>query len=191
MKLTVSDIRFSASSPVNVLATVDVESGKSLSPICSISVTAPMVEGQAIRDYDEYLKNKAREIITKMYKEIVCGENDVGEQSAILTQAANSSSIQMMQASIDELKEQITRLKEEKHPKKEAIKPFGIKDGEIVMSAQRIALITLSPKDCLEERAAALEKHLFAEVLTSKISEREQPFKAEPGVIFISNVTIL
>lgn len=73
MKLTVSDIRFSASGPVNVLATVDVESGKSLSPICSISVTAPMVEGQAIRDYDGYLKNKARETITKMYKEIVCG----------------------------------------------------------------------------------------------------------------------
>ncbi|EGJ5261565.1 hypothetical protein IM977_004538 [Salmonella enterica subsp. enterica serovar Typhimurium] len=83
MKLTVSDIRFSASGPVNVLATVDVESGKSLSPICSISVTAPMVEGQAIRDYDEYLKNKAREIITKMYKEIVCG-GQISEAGGLL-----------------------------------------------------------------------------------------------------------
>lgn len=79
MKLTVSDIRFSASGPVNVLAAVDVESGKSLSPICSISVTAPMVEGQAIRDYDGHLKNKAREVITRIYKEIVCTGNDVGE----------------------------------------------------------------------------------------------------------------
>ncbi|EGX5144531.1 hypothetical protein DQ657_09875 [Salmonella enterica] len=82
MKLTVGDIRFSESGPVNVLATVDVESEKYLSPICSISVTAPMVEGQAIREYDEYLKNKAREVITKMYKEIVCGGNDVGENKA-------------------------------------------------------------------------------------------------------------
>ncbi|ELF4900428.1 hypothetical protein RNH31_005430 [Salmonella enterica] len=82
MKLTVGDIRFSESGPVNVLATVDVESEKYLSPICSISVTAPMVEGQAIREYDEYLKNKAREVITKMYKEIVCGGNDVGESKA-------------------------------------------------------------------------------------------------------------
>ncbi|ECF6067659.1 hypothetical protein FNO09_24305 [Salmonella enterica subsp. diarizonae] len=156
-----------------------------------MDVSVPVVDGKEIKDYDEDLRNKAREVITKIYKEIICGENDVGEQSTMLIQAANSSSIQMMQASIDELKEQITRLKEEKHPKKEAIKPFGIKDGEIVMSAQRIALITPSPKDCLEERATALEKHLFAEVLTSKISEIEQPFKAEPGVIFISNVTIL
>lgn len=129
MKLTVSDIRFSASGPVNVLATVDVESGKYLSPICSISVTAPMVEGQAIREYDEDLKSKAREVITKMYKEIVCAGNDVGEQSTMLIQAANSSSIQMMQASIDELKEQITRLREEKRPEKtEAQKLDELKD---------------------------------------------------------------
>ncbi len=36
----------------------------------------------------------------------------------MLIQAANSNSIQMMQASIDELKEQITRLQEKSTPKK-------------------------------------------------------------------------
>ncbi|EBR0040732.1 hypothetical protein DNL97_12935 [Salmonella enterica subsp. enterica serovar Oranienburg] len=73
MKLTVSDIRFSASSPVNVFATIDVESGKSLSPICSISVTVPMVEGKALEQYKDELLAKARELIAEIYKEIVCG----------------------------------------------------------------------------------------------------------------------
>lgn len=161
MKLTVGDIRFSESGYAS--ATVGAGTGTVhflLFSICKMDVSVPVVEGKTLGQYKDELLAKARERIAKMYKEIVCGENDVGEQSAILTQAVNSSSIQMMQASIDELKEQITRLREEKHPKKEAIKPFRIKDGKIVMSAQRIALITPSPKDCLEERVALLEKHL-------------------------------
>ncbi|ECW1079408.1 hypothetical protein F3U23_02300 [Salmonella enterica] len=75
MKLTVGDIKFSASGPVNVLATVDVEveRGKSIYSVCSMDVSIPMVDGKEIKDYDEDLKNKAREVITRMYKEIVCG----------------------------------------------------------------------------------------------------------------------
>ncbi|HGG6232268.1 TPA: hypothetical protein ACJG6B_004401 [Salmonella enterica subsp. enterica serovar Enteritidis] len=158
MKLTVGDIRFSECGYASTI--IDVWGEKSLLPLCSMDVSTPLAEGKALEQYKDELLEKARERITEIYKEIVCAGNEVGEQSTILTQAAHSSSIQMMQASIDELKAQITRLQEEKHPKKEAIKPFRIKDGKIVMSAQRIALITPSPKDCLEERVALLEKHL-------------------------------
>ncbi|HAU3138139.1 TPA: hypothetical protein JDD40_004298 [Salmonella enterica subsp. diarizonae] len=105
MKLTVGDIRFSESGYAS--ATVGVGTGTFpflLFSICKMDVSVSVVDGKEIKDYDEDLRNKAREIITRMYKEIVCGENDVGEQSAILTQAAHSISIQ------------ITRLREEKRP---------------------------------------------------------------------------
>ncbi|ECI3333176.1 hypothetical protein DNY36_21200 [Salmonella enterica subsp. diarizonae] len=131
-----------------------------------MDVSVPVVDGKEIKDYDEDLRNKAREVITKIYKEIVCGENDVGEQSTMLIQAANSNSIQMMQASIDELKEQITRLQEEKHPKKEAMKSFLVEDEKIVMNAKRFTIINSPVRDNLEERVANLELQL-AEVKES------------------------
>ncbi len=156
MKLTVGDISFSESG--YALATVKVETGTFpflLFSACKMVV--PVVDGKEINDYREDLKNKARETITKMYKEIVCGGNDVGEQSTMLIQAANSSSIQMMQASIDELKEQITRLREEKHLEKEAIKPFEIKDGGIIINAPQMTLTHHQmSKDGLEKFIAAL-----------------------------------
>ncbi|EDV2802714.1 hypothetical protein CSN22_004387 [Salmonella enterica subsp. diarizonae] len=156
MKLTVGDISFSESG--YALATVKVETGTFpflLFSACKMVV--PVVDGKEINDYKEDLKNKARKTITKMYKEIVCGGNDIGEQSTMLIQAANSSSIQMMQASIDELKEQITRLKEEKHSKNEAIKPFEIKDGGIIINAPQMTLTHHQmSKDGLEKFIAAL-----------------------------------
>lgn len=161
MKLTVGDIRFSESGYAS--ATVGIGTGTFpflLFSICKMDVSVPVVDGKEIKDYGEELKNKAREVITKIYKEIVCTGNEVGEQSAILTQAAHSSSIQMMQASIDELKEQITRLQEEKHPKKEAMKSFLVEDEKIVMNAKRFTIINLPNRDNLEERVAALESHL-------------------------------
>ncbi|EBI1480192.1 hypothetical protein FKY29_26135 [Salmonella enterica] len=138
MKLTVGDIRFSASGPVNVLATVDVESGESLSPICSISVTAPMVEGQAIRDYDEYLKNKAREVITKMYKEIVskhCSEHSI---------ARGNQQYGSFQDAVDAGES----------------KAFKVEHGKITINTSQVESISPSSKDNLEERVALLEKHL-------------------------------
>ncbi|EOX8581827.1 hypothetical protein [Salmonella enterica] len=159
MKLTVGDISFSESG--YALATVKVETGTFpflLFSACKMVV--PVVDGKEINDYREDLKNKARKTITKMYKEIVCGGNDIGEQSTMLIQAANSSSIQMMQASIDELKEQITRLQEEKHPKKEAMKSFLVEDEKIVMNAKRFTIINSPARDNLEERVALLESHL-------------------------------
>lgn len=160
MKLTVGDISFSESGYAS--ATVGVGAGTGtvhflLFSICKMDVSVPVVEGKTLGQYKDELLAKARERIAKMYKEIVCGENDVGEQSAILTQAANSSSIQMMQASIDELKEQITRLKEEKHSKNEAIKPFEIKDGGIIINAPQMTLTHHQiSKDGLEKFIAAL-----------------------------------
>lgn len=84
MKLTVGDIRFSASGYAS--ATVGVETGIFpflLFSICKMDVSVPVVNGKAIKDYDEDLKNKAREVITKMYKEIVCG-GETNEASGLL-----------------------------------------------------------------------------------------------------------
>ncbi|EAQ6132110.1 hypothetical protein AXA88_26215 [Salmonella enterica] len=82
MKLTVGDIRFSASGPVNVFATVGVEPDQLPFPVCTMNVTVPMVEGKALEQYKDDLLEVARERIAKMYKEIVCGGNDVGESKA-------------------------------------------------------------------------------------------------------------
>ncbi|EDJ2552933.1 hypothetical protein CE665_00690 [Salmonella enterica subsp. enterica serovar Poona] len=84
MKLTVGDIRFSESG--YAFATVEVETGTFpflLFSICKMDVSVPVVDGKAIKDYGEDLKNKAREIITRVYKEIVCG-GEPGEASGPL-----------------------------------------------------------------------------------------------------------
>lgn len=160
MKLTVGDIRFSESGYAS--ATVGVGAGTGtvhflLFSICEMDVSVPVVEGKTLGQYKDELLAKARERIAKMYKEIVCGGNDVSEQGTMLIQAANSSSIQMMQTNIDELKEQITRLREEKHPEKEAIKPFEIKDGGIIINAPQMTLTHHQmSKDGLEKFIAAL-----------------------------------
>ncbi|EAQ6103112.1 hypothetical protein BB12_15790 [Salmonella enterica subsp. diarizonae] len=121
MKLTTGDIKFSASDYATT--TVKVEVGTEKFPflpflICNMDVSVPLAEGKSLEQYKGELLVKARERIAEIYKEIVCAGNDVGEQSTMLTQAAHSSSIQMMQASIDELKEQITRFQEEPPLKK-------------------------------------------------------------------------
>ncbi|ECJ2443411.1 hypothetical protein FYU45_15630 [Salmonella enterica subsp. diarizonae] len=84
MKLTVGDIRFFASGYAS--ATVGVETGIFpflLFSICKMDVSVPVVDGKEIKDYDEDLKNKAREIITNMYKEIVC-DGEPGEAGVLL-----------------------------------------------------------------------------------------------------------
>lgn len=73
MKLTVGDISFSASGPVNVFATVGVEPDQLPFPICTMNVTVPLVESKALEQYKDELLEAARERIAKMYKEIVCG----------------------------------------------------------------------------------------------------------------------
>lgn len=155
MKLSAGDIRFSECGYAST--TVEVWGEKSLLPLCTMDVSTPLVEGKALGQYKDELLEKARERIAEIYKEIVCAGNDIGEQSTMLIQAANSSSIQMMQASIDELKEQITRLREEKHPEKEAIKPFEIKNGGIIINAPQMTLTHHQmSKDGLKKFIAAL-----------------------------------
>lgn len=73
MKLTVGDIGFSASDPVNVFATVGVEPDQLPFPVCTMNVTVPLVEGKALEQYKDELLEVARERIVEIYKEIVCG----------------------------------------------------------------------------------------------------------------------
>ncbi|EOY8363124.1 hypothetical protein AIT68_004718 [Salmonella enterica subsp. salamae] len=83
MKLTVGDISFSASGPVNVFATVGVEPDQLPFPICTMNVAVPLVEGKALEQYKDELLEAARERIAKMYKEIVCG-GEPGEAGGLL-----------------------------------------------------------------------------------------------------------
>ncbi len=74
MKLTIGDIQFSESG--YALATVKVETGTLpllLFSACRMDVFVPLVEGKALEQYKDELLEAARERITKMYKEIVCG----------------------------------------------------------------------------------------------------------------------
>lgn len=159
MKLAVRNISTSESH-VTGIAIIDKNLLWATFPFCSFEVCVDRVDGKSLEQYESELLAKARERIAEIYKEIVCAGNEVGEQSTMLIQAANSSSIQMMQASIDELKAQITRLQEEKHPKKEAMKPFLVEDEKIVMNAKRFTIINSPVRDNLEERVALLESYL-------------------------------
>lgn len=71
MKLSVGDIRFSECGYAST--TVEVWGEKSLLPLCSMDVSTPLVEGKALGQYKDELLAKAREQITEIYKEIVCG----------------------------------------------------------------------------------------------------------------------
>lgn len=83
MKLAVTDIRLSAFNTLCATIDVEVEHGKSIYSVCSMNVSVPLVDGRAVKDHEEDLKSKAREIITGMYKEIVCG-GETNEASGLL-----------------------------------------------------------------------------------------------------------
>ncbi|EBA9761769.1 hypothetical protein CFJ40_05795 [Salmonella enterica] len=80
MKLTVGDIRFSESGYVST--TAKVWSEKAIFPVCGMDVSFPQVEGKSLEQYKDELLEVARERIAEIYKEIVCGGNDVGENKA-------------------------------------------------------------------------------------------------------------
>ncbi|HAF2715934.1 TPA: hypothetical protein G8M05_005324, partial [Salmonella enterica] len=74
MKLSVGDIRFSESGYAST--TVEVETGTYpylRFSICTMDVSVPLVEGKVLEQYKEELLAKARERITNIYKEIICG----------------------------------------------------------------------------------------------------------------------
>lgn len=84
MKLSVGDIRFSEYGYAS--ATAEVETGTFpflLFSICKMDVSVPLMEGKALEQYKDELLAKARERITEIYKEIVCG-GETGEASGLL-----------------------------------------------------------------------------------------------------------
>lgn len=184
MKLAVTDIRISAFNTLCATVDVEVEHGKSIYSACTIDVSIPLVDGKAINDYSEDLKNKAREVITRMYKEIVCG-GEINEETVIpvcgkLTgdygiKVANKNGKLSVAGLVGKDSDMLDLLRNEIKPSElsheslvevdkasagGAIKSFLVEDGKIVMNAQHIALINSPPRDNLEERVALLEKRL-------------------------------
>lgn len=184
MKLAVTDIRMSAFNTLCATVDVEVEHGKSIYSACTIDVSVPLVDGKAIKDYDEDLKNKAREIITKMYKEIVCG-GEINEETVIpvcgkLTgdygiKVANKNGKLSVAGLVGKDSDMLDLLRNEIKPSElshellvevdkasadGAIKSFDVKSGKIVMNAQRITLFNSPNRDNLEERVALLEQYI-------------------------------
>lgn len=184
MKLAVTDIRMSAFNTLCATVDVEVEHGKSIYSVCSMDVSIPLVDGKAINDYSEDLKNKAREIITKMYKEIVCG-GEINEETVIpvcgkLTgdyglKVVNKNGKLSVAGLVGKDSDMLDLLRNEIKPSElshesltevdkasadGAIKSFLVEDGKIVMNAQSITLFNSPARDNLEERVALLESHL-------------------------------
>ncbi|EBU2131120.1 hypothetical protein NRE14_003589 [Salmonella enterica] len=181
MKLTVGDIRFSESG--YALATVKVETGTFpflLFSACKMVV--PVVDGKEINDYREDLKNKARETITKMYKEIVCGgdlddeiiipargditgeygikvANKNGKLSIVELVGGASDLLGLLRNEIkpSELNNELLA-EADKASTGSAMKAFLVEDGKIVMNAKHFTIINSPNRDNLEERVALLEK---------------------------------
>lgn len=180
MKLTVGDIRFSESG--YALATVKVETGTFpflLFSACKMVV--PVVDGKEINDYREDLKNKARETITKMYKEIVCG-GDLDDEIIIPARGditgeygikvANKNGKLSIVELVGGASDLLGLLRNEIKPSElsreslaavdsvsagDAIKPFVIKDGKIIINASQITLTHHQmSKDSLERFIAEL-----------------------------------
>ncbi|EIF7171040.1 hypothetical protein HZ500_000849 [Salmonella enterica] len=185
MKLTVGDIRFSESGYAS--ATVGVGTGTFpflLFSICKMDVSVPVVDGKEIKDYDEDLRNKAREVITKIYKEIVCdgeldneiiipvcgkltGEygikvaNKNGKLSVVGLVGKDSDMLGLLRNEIkpSELSHELLA-EVDKASTGGAMKSFLVEDEKIVINAKRFTLINTSARNNLEERVALLEKHL-------------------------------
>ncbi|EAZ8023883.1 hypothetical protein CGN89_24845 [Salmonella enterica] len=78
MRLTVEDIKFSESGYVST--NVEVEPGEYLCiplSICTMHISVPLVEGKTLEQYKDEILGEARERISGMYKEIVCGGSQV------------------------------------------------------------------------------------------------------------------
>ncbi|EAW0638080.1 TPA: hypothetical protein GND40_003912 [Salmonella enterica subsp. indica] len=67
MKLTVNDIRFSASGYVSAIA--KVETSKPPFSMLTIEVAVPLKENNTLEQYKDELLEKAREQITKPYRD--------------------------------------------------------------------------------------------------------------------------
>ncbi|HFL2921217.1 TPA: hypothetical protein ACG1TJ_002309 [Salmonella enterica] len=206
MKLVVTDIRISAFNTLCATIDVEVEHGKSIYSVCSMDVSVPLVDGRAVKDHEEDLKSKACEIITGMYKEIVCGgelDNEIiipvcgnltgeygikvanknGKLSVAGLVGKDSDMLGLLRNEIKPSELSYESLAEvDKASTSGAMEPFLVEDGKIVMNAKHFTLINSPARDNLEERVALLEKRLSGK-RTMHVSERAVEFYNPDGTL--------
>ncbi|EDY2188359.1 hypothetical protein GTE46_005118 [Salmonella enterica subsp. enterica] len=182
MKLSVGDIKLSKFGCAS--ANVGVEVGELPFSICTMGVSVPLVEGKALEQYKEEILTQARERITSIYKEIVCGGeiNDAidiivrgklnGEckitvlnkngKLSVADQAGGASDLLgLLRNEIKPSELSNESLAEaDKASTGSAMKAFLVEDGKIVMNAKHFTIINSPNRDNLEERVALLESHL-------------------------------
>lgn len=179
MKLSVGDIKLSKFGCAS--ANVGVEDGELPFSICTMGVSVPLVEGKALEQYKEEILTQARERITSIYKEIVCGgelddeiitpvRGDITGEYGI--KVANKNGKLSIVGLVGGASDLLGLLRNEIKPSKlsqkslaavdsasagDAIKPFVIKDGKIIINASQITLTHHQmSKDSLERFIAEL-----------------------------------
>ncbi|EAX5864485.1 hypothetical protein F2D81_22860 [Salmonella enterica] len=179
MKLSVGDIKLSKFGCAS--ANVGVEAGELPFSICTMGVSVPLVEGKALEQYKEEILTQARERITNIYKEIVCGgelddeitipvrgditgeyginvANKNGKLSIVGLVGGASDLLGLLRNEIkpSELSNE-SLAAVDSAPAGDAIKPFVIKDGKIIINASQITLTHHQmSKDSLERFIAEL-----------------------------------
>ncbi|EJG7681844.1 hypothetical protein NAK90_005436 [Salmonella enterica] len=179
MKLSVGDIKLSKFGCAS--ANVGVEAGELPFSICTMGVSVPLVEGKALEQYKEEILTQARERITNIYKEIVCGgelddeitipvRGDITGEYGIKVSNKNGklSIVGLVGGASDLLGLLRNEIKPSELSQKslaavdrasagDAIKPFVIKDGKIIINASQITLTHHQmSKDSLERFIAEL-----------------------------------
>ncbi|EDQ6556635.1 hypothetical protein S675_004903 [Salmonella enterica subsp. enterica] len=179
MKLSVGDIKLSKFGCAS--ANVGVEVGELPFSICTMGVSVPLVEGKALEQYKEEILTQARERITSIYKEIVCGgelddeiiipvRGDITGEYGI--KVANKNGKLSIVGLVGGASDLLGLLRNEIKPSElsqkslaavdsasagDAIKPFVIKDGKIIINASQITLTHHQmSKDSLERFIAEL-----------------------------------
>ncbi|MCH5484718.1 hypothetical protein L4A43_23875 [Salmonella enterica subsp. diarizonae serovar 16:z10:e,n,x,z15] len=180
MKLSIGDIKLSKFGCA--FANVGVEVGELPFSICTMGVSVPLVEGKALEQYKEEILTQARERITSIYKEIVCGgdlddeiiipvrgditgeygikvANKNGKLSIVELVGGASDLLGLLRNEIkpSELNNELLA-EADKASTGSAMKAFLVEDGKIVMNAKHFTIINSPNRDNLEERVALLEK---------------------------------
>ncbi|EKB5404228.1 hypothetical protein OOP60_004679 [Salmonella enterica] len=179
MKLSVGDIKLSKFGCAS--ANVGVEAGELPFSICTMGVSVPLVEGKALEQYKEEILTQARERITNIYKEIVCGgelddeitipvRGDITGEYGIKVSNKNGklSIVGLVGGASDLLGLLRNEIKPSELSQKslaavdrasagDAIKHFVVKDGKIIINASQITLTHHQmSKDSLERFIAEL-----------------------------------
>lgn len=183
MKLAVGNISTSKS---HVTGTASIDSNLlwATFPFCSFKVCVDRVDGKSLEQYESELTEKARERITEIYKEIVCGgelDNEIiipvcgdltgeygikianknGKLSVACLVGKDSDILGLLRNEIkpSELSHELLA-EVDKASTGGAMKSFLVEDEKIVINAKHFTLINTPARDNLEERVALLESHL-------------------------------